>query len=136
MVITLLYCLERRLPAVESTAVTAVGWFDRAAILLTVGLTHLAGAMVGFDIARNVTLIIAIALVTRWAVNEASAAVAGLLILILNLLLGRTVGPNGEATYEWWALTLYPAESAVAWLLCTALFACALALPPSRRSKT
>ncbi|MEU1489893.1 hypothetical protein ABZ456_06510 [Streptomyces sp. NPDC005776] len=121
-----MYCMERRLNEAEVTAVSPIRQYDRSAAVLTVILAHFAGLMVGMDIARNVTLLLALALCARRVANEAVAATVGLMFLIINLILGRAVQPNGHTSQSWWALALYPAGSAAAWLLTIALFALSL----------
>ncbi|TLQ44682.1 hypothetical protein [Streptomyces marianii] len=133
IVIAVMYCLERRLPSAESTAVVPIRRFDQGAVVLTVVLAHGAGLVVGMDVARNITLILALALLTWRLANEATAAVAGLLFLILNLMLGRAYDANGHASHTWWALALYPARSVGAWLTAAVLFALALQLSASKR---
>lgn len=129
IVLAVMYCLERRLCEAESTAVTPVRRYDNGALILTVMLTHSAGLVVGMDVARNVTLLLAVALITRRLANEATAAGAGLLLLILNLVLGRAYQPDGHPSHAWWALPLYPAGNLAAWLIAVGLFAIALTLP-------
>ncbi|MEU4131957.1 hypothetical protein [Streptomyces wuyuanensis] len=126
VVIAVMYSLDRHLSEAESTAVTPVHHLDKGAVVLTASLAHLAGLAVGTDVARNVTLLLALALLVRRFVNEATASAAGMLFLIVNLVAGRGLQPDGQATHSWWALALYPADSAVAWLLTVALFAVAL----------
>ncbi|MER5964831.1 hypothetical protein [Streptomyces sp. NPDC002057] len=132
IVVVVLYCLERRLHAAESTAVAPIGRYDRGALVLTVVLAHAAGLMVGMDVARNVTFLLALALLVRRLANEATAATAGLLFLILNLILGRTYQPGGHSSHTWWALALYPAGSMAAWMVTGVLFAFALTLSEKR----
>ncbi|MFJ8002466.1 hypothetical protein ACIQ7D_36080 [Streptomyces sp. NPDC096310] len=136
IVIAVVYCLDRQLREAETTAVLPVGRFDQGAIIFAVLLTHVAGTMVGMDIARNVTLLLALALVTRRLANEATAAASGLMLLIINLILGRAYNPDGYATHTWWAVALYPSGSVAAWLVAIALFALALPLTFSRTSAT
>ncbi|WP_405855033.1 hypothetical protein OG361_18810 [Streptomyces sp. NBC_00090] len=126
IVIAVMYCLERRLLSAESTAVVPIHRFDQGAVILTAVLAHGAGLMVGLDVARNITLLLALALLTWRLANEATAAAAGLLFLILNLMLGRAYDASGHASHTWWALALYPAQSVGAWLVAAALFAVAL----------
>ncbi|WP_173265589.1 hypothetical protein [Streptomyces pacificus] len=132
VVVTTMYCLDRNLRGAESTAVVPVHLLDTAALVLTVVLAHLAGFLVGMDIARNITVLLALALVTRRLANEATATAAGLLLLLLNLILGRAYDPGGHASPTWWALTLYPAGSLPAWVVALVLFALALAIPGAR----
>ncbi|WP_405720613.1 hypothetical protein [Streptomyces sp. NBC_00046] len=105
---------------------------DQGAIILTAALAHAAGLVVGMDIARNVTLLLALALLTRRLANEATAAGAGLMLLNINLMLGRVYNPDDYATHTWWAITLYPSDSMTAWLVTVVLFALALLLAFSR----
>ncbi|MFI0990531.1 hypothetical protein [Streptomyces exfoliatus] len=134
IVVAVMYCLERQLREAESTAVAHVRLYDNGALILTVVLTHAAGLVVGMDVARNVTLLLAIALLTRRLANEATAAASGLLLLIFNLILGRAYQPGGHPSHVWWALPLYPAESLAAWLVAVVLFAFALKLSGAGRS--
>ncbi|MFE7429995.1 hypothetical protein [Streptomyces sp. NPDC057545] len=135
VVVATLYCLERRLNHVESAAVVKIARLDLGAVLLVVVLTHAAGLIVGMDIARNVTLLLSLALLVRWFTNEAAAATAGLMCLIASLMLGRTYQPSGEAGHAWWALPLYPADSFVAWLAATASLVVVTGLGLARRSR-
>ncbi|MDQ1009467.1 hypothetical protein QFZ82_003952 [Streptomyces sp. V4I23] len=132
-VVAVMYCLERRLREAESTAVVPVRRFESGAVLLTVVLAQAAGLVVGMDVARNITLLLALALLTRRLTNEATAAAAGLMFLIANLILGRAYQPDGHATHTWWAIALYPAGSMAAWLVTLALFALALAVSEARQ---
>ncbi|MGW2183942.1 hypothetical protein ACWCXX_39420 [Streptomyces sp. NPDC001732] len=134
IVVAVMYCLERQLHEAETTAVLPVLRFDQGAIILTAALAHAAGLVVGMDIARNVTLLLALALLTRRVANEATAAGAGLMLLIINLILGRAYNPDGFATHTWWAIALYPSDSMTAWLVTVVLFALALLLAFSRTS--
>ncbi|MFE6783880.1 hypothetical protein ACFVFF_16640 [Streptomyces sp. NPDC057680] len=133
IVIAVMYSLERRLPSAESTAVVPVHRFDQGAMILATVLAHGAGLVVGLDVARNITLLLAIALITWRLSNEATAAAAGLLFLILNLMLGRAYDASGHASHTWWALALYPARSMGAWLVAAALFAVALKVSTTKR---
>ncbi|MFE7549330.1 hypothetical protein [Streptomyces gardneri] len=133
IVIAVMYSLERRLPSAESTAVVPVHRFDQVAVILTAVLAHGAGLVVGLDVARNITLVLALALLTWRLANEATAAAAGLLFLILNLMLGRAYDGSGHASHRWWALALYPAQSVGAWLVAAALFAVALTVSATKR---
>lgn len=126
VVVAVMYCLERRLWEAESTAAVPVHLLDLGALVLTVVLAHAAGLVVGLDVARNTTLLLALALLVRRLANEAAAATAGLLFLILNVMLGRVHDPTGHAVHTWWALTLHPAGSVAAWLVAAVLFALAL----------
>ncbi|MGY3337710.1 hypothetical protein ACVW0K_003809 [Streptomyces filamentosus] len=135
IVIAVVYCLERRLPSVESTAVVPVHRLDQGAVILTAVLAQAVGLFVGLDVARNITLLLALALLTRRLANEATAALAGLLFLILNLMLGRVYDADGHTAHTWWALALYPAASMTAWVISTALFVLALKLSAVRRPK-
>lgn len=128
VVIAVMYCLERQLHEAETTAALPVRRFDQGAIILTAVLAHAAGLMVGMDIARNVTILLGIALLTRRLANEATAAGAGLMFLIINVILGRVIGPDGHSTHSWWAIVLYPSGNMLAWLVAVALFAVALPL--------
>ncbi|MFI6058002.1 hypothetical protein [Streptomyces sp. NPDC051286] len=134
IVIAVMYCLERQLHEAETTAVLPVRRFDQGAIILTAALAHAAGLVVGMGIARNVTLVLALALFTRRLANEATAAAAGLMFLLINLILGRAYNPDGYTTHTWWAVALYPSGSMTAWLVAVALFALALLLAFSRTS--
>ncbi|MFF9013498.1 hypothetical protein ACF09C_11115 [Streptomyces sp. NPDC014870] len=132
IVVAVMYCLERRLHEAESTAVAPIRRFDQGAVVLTAVLAHGAGLVVGMDVARNITLLLALALVVWRLANEAAAAAAGLLFLILNLMLGRAYDAGGHASHTWWALALYPARSMGAWLVAAALFALALKLSATK----
>ncbi|MFJ2560644.1 MULTISPECIES: hypothetical protein [unclassified Streptomyces] len=132
IVVAVMYCLDRHLHEAETTAVLHVHRFDQGAVVLAVVLAHAAGPVVGMDVARNVTLLLALALLTRRIANEATAAAAGLMFLIINLILGRAYNPDGHTTHTWWAVALYPSSSMAAWLAATALFALALPLASSR----
>ncbi len=134
VVIAVMYCLERELHEAESTAVVRVRRFDQGAVVLTMGVALAAGVIVGMDIARNVTLLLGIALLVRRLANEATASGAGLMFLILNIMLGRALTPNGHAAHTWWAIALYPPGSVPAWLVALAFFAFALPLSFSRTS--
>lgn len=125
-VVAVMYCMERRLRDAELTAVVPVRRLDRGAVLLTVGLAHGAGVLVGMDVARNIMLLLALALLVRRVANEAAAAASGMALLIGTLIIGRAYQPGGSATHTWWALPLYPAGSASAWLVTVAVFALAL----------
>jgi positive regulator of sigma E activity len=133
VVVAVMYCLERQLQEAEGTAVVPIHRFDHGALVLTVLLGHIAGLVTGMDVARNITLLLALALVTRRLANEATAAAAGLLFLILNLIIGRAYDPSGHATHTWWAVALYPAGSVTAWLFTVTLFTLALALSGTGR---
>ncbi|MFH8474824.1 hypothetical protein [Streptomyces sp. NPDC018000] len=124
--VAVMYCLERRILDVEITAVLPIRRFDQGAVVLTVVLAHLAGLVVGMDIARNVTVLLALGLLTRRLLNEAAAAAAGLMFLVINLILGRAYGPDGHVAHTWWAIALYPSNSMTAWLAAVALFVLAL----------
>lgn len=128
IVVAVMYCLERQLRQAESTAVVPIRLFDCAALVLTALLAQVAGLVVGMDVARNIMLLLALAVVTRHLANEATAAAAGLLFLILNLMLGRAYDGAGHAAHTWWAIALYPDDSTGAWLFAVLLFALALKL--------
>lgn len=95
VVIAVMYCLDRQLYEAETTAVLPVRRFDQGAVILTAVLAHAAGLVVGMDIARNATLLLALALLMLRLANEATAAAAGLMFLVINLILGRTYNPDG-----------------------------------------
>ncbi|MFV2117756.1 hypothetical protein ACE14D_04635 [Streptomyces sp. Act-28] len=134
VVVAVMYCLDRRLRDVESTAAVPVHRFDLGALVLTVVLAHAAGLVVGMDVARNITLLLALGLLTRRLANEAVAAAAGLLFLVLNVMLGRPYDPAGHVVHAWWALALHPAGSLAAWLVASAVFVLALKVSgPERR---
>ncbi|MFF8512363.1 hypothetical protein ACF064_30235 [Streptomyces sp. NPDC015492] len=130
-----MYCLDRRAREPERTAVVPIRRYDAGAVVLTVVLAHAAGLLVGMDVARNVTLLLALALLVRRLANEATAVASGLLFLLLNLILGRTLQPEGHASHTWWAVALHPAGSVTAWLGTAVLFALALRLSESRRAR-
>ncbi|MGW1882404.1 hypothetical protein [Streptomyces sp. NPDC001970] len=133
VVIAVMYCLDRSLGRAETTAVLPIGTLDRGTVAVTAGLAHLAGLLVGMDIARNTVLLLAVALLVRRLVNEAAATVAGLMVLILNLVAGRAYNPDGFVGHTWWAIALYPADSVSAWLITMLVFALALPLALPRR---
>ncbi|MEV4968627.1 hypothetical protein AB0886_24590 [Streptomyces sp. NPDC024062] len=126
VVVAVLYCLERRLQAQESTAVVRLRGWDLAVVSLTAVLGHLLGLFVGMDIARNLMLLLAFALVIRQLSNEAAAGGACLLLLLATASLGRSYEPSGHLTGQWWAIPLYPSESLRAWVVAVALFGCGL----------
>ncbi|MFB6815613.1 hypothetical protein ACFCV8_13835 [Streptomyces sp. NPDC056347] len=128
IVIAVMYCLDRHLGNAEATAVRPIRRFDRSAVVLTAAFAHLAGLVVGMDIARNVTLLLALGLLTRRLANEATAAGVALMFLIINLILGRAYSPDGQRAHTWWAVTLYPSDSVAAWLAAVALFLLSLTL--------
>ncbi|MEV6593485.1 hypothetical protein [Streptomyces acidicola] len=128
IVIAVMYCLDRNLGQAETTAVLSIGTLDQGIVAVTAGLAHLAGLLVGMDIARNIVLLLAVALLVRRLINEAAATVAGLMVLILNLVAGRAYNPYGFVGHTWWAIALYPADSVTAWLITTLVFALALRL--------
>ncbi|MFF5333667.1 hypothetical protein [Streptomyces sp. NPDC013181] len=128
VIVALMYCLDRRLPDAEAVAVISVRRLDKCAVILATLLAHAAGAMVGMDFARNTMLVLALALLTRRVANEAAAAGASLLLLIANVLLGRSLDPAGHAAYTWWAVALYPAGSLLAWFVAAAALLLALLL--------
>ncbi|MGW2842614.1 hypothetical protein ACWCWD_33100 [Streptomyces sp. NPDC001493] len=125
-VIAVMYCLERRLAEPEITAVVPVRLLDQAAVLLTGALALAAGASAGMTTARNVLVLLALALLARRAANEAAGTAVALLYLVVDLALGRTRTPDGLDAHTWWALTLYPASSPGAWAVCTAALLLAL----------
>lgn len=123
VVVAVMYCTERQLREAESTAVVPIRRFDHGAVVLTVVLAQGAGLLVGMDIARNIMLLLALALLVRRVANEAAAAAAGMMVLIGSLILGRSYQPGGGAAHAWWALPLYPSGSMAAWLATVVLFA-------------
>ncbi|MFE4061835.1 hypothetical protein ACFXP3_37065 [Streptomyces sp. NPDC059096] len=135
IVLAVMYCLDRHLHAAETTAVLPVHRFDQGAVVLTVLLAHAVGPVVGMDIARNITLLLALALLIRRVANEATATATGLMFLIVNLILGRAYDPSGHTTHRWWAVALHPSGSVAAWLTAIALLALALpqAFTPHRK---
>ncbi|MFB7836473.1 hypothetical protein [Streptomyces sp. NPDC056056] len=135
IVVAVMYCLERRAREPECTAVVPIRRYDAGALVLTVVLAHTAGLLVGMDMARNTTLLVALALLVRRLANEATAVAAGLLFLLFNLILGRTLQPEGHSSHTWWAVALYPAGSVTAWLVTAVLFALALPLAEGRRAR-
>lgn len=128
IVVAVMYCLDRRLHDAEVTAVVPVRRLDQCAVVLTAILAHGAGLVVGLAIARNTLIVLALALLTRRVANEAMAAGAALLFLIANVLLGRSLTPDGHAAHAWWAVTLYPAGNPAAWIVSVASVAIALPL--------
>ncbi|MFE6100824.1 hypothetical protein ACFVQ4_12760 [Streptomyces laurentii] len=128
VVIAVMYCLDRRLPSAESTAVVPVRRLDQAAVFLTAVLAPGAGLLVGMDVARNTILLLSLGLVAWRLSNEATASAVGLLFLIANVMLGRVHDGMGHASHTWWALALYPGRSVGAWLVAAVLFAVALKL--------
>ncbi|WP_033325856.1 hypothetical protein [Streptomyces yerevanensis] len=129
-VVAVMYCMERRLREAERTAVVPIRRLDHGAVILTAVLAHGAGVLVGMDVARNITLLLALALLVRRVANEAAAAASGMALLIGTLIAGRAYQPGGSATHTWWALPLYPAGSATAWLITVAVFALVLLASP------
>ncbi|MGW4032548.1 hypothetical protein ACWEFL_25100 [Streptomyces sp. NPDC004838] len=136
IVAAVVYCLERRLHQAEGTAVLPVHLFDRGAVVLTVVLMHAAVPAVGLDIARNTTLLLALALIAHRVANEAVAVASGLMFLILNLILGRASNPDGRTAHMWWAVPLHPPGSPAAWLVAVACLVLVLLLPRARDSAT
>lgn len=133
VVIAVMYCLERRLSSAESTAVVPVRRLDQAAVVLTAVLAHAAGLLVGMDVARNTTLLLALGLLAWRLSNEATASAVGLLFLIANVMLGRGHDATGHTAHAWWALALYPGRSVGAWLVAAGLFAVALLVSTAGR---
>lgn len=133
VVIAVMYCLDRGLCEAETTAVQPVSTLDRGMATATAVLAHLAGLLVGMDIARNTVLLLAVALLIRRLINEAAATAAGFMLLVLNLVAGRTYNPDGFVGHTWWAIALYPAHDFSAWLTTAAAFALALPLGIPRR---
>ncbi|WP_327176596.1 hypothetical protein OG599_15665 [Streptomyces sp. NBC_01335] len=125
-VIAVMYCVERRLADAESTAVVPVRLLDQGAVLLTGALALAAGASAGMAVARNVLVLLALALLVRRAANEAAGTAVALLYLVVDLALGRTRTPDGLDAHTWWAVTLYPSSSAAAWTVCVAALLLAL----------
>ncbi|MEV7858364.1 hypothetical protein AB0O86_05855 [Streptomyces hirsutus] len=132
-IVAVMYCLDRRLGQAETTAVQPVSTLDRGMVTATAALAHLAGLLVGMDIARNTVLLLAVALLIRRLINEAAATAAGLMLLVLNLVAGRAYDPDGLVSHTWWAIALYPADNFSAWLATAAAFALALPLGIPRR---
>ncbi|AYV32869.1 hypothetical protein EES41_39545 (plasmid) [Streptomyces sp. ADI95-16] len=135
--VAVMYCLDRRLPEAELTAVVPVRRIDRAAVSAGAVLLLAAAPAVGLDVARNTLLILALALVVRRIANEATAVAAGLLYIIANVMLGQPPDPLGYRIGSWWALPLYPAGSIPALAFVGSLFAGALAwgLAPHARTR-
>ncbi|WP_327253241.1 hypothetical protein [Streptomyces sp. NBC_01244] len=131
VVITTMYCLDRRLPAAESTAVTRIHWLDHIAVVATVFLTVLTGLVAGMDVPRNLMVLLALALLIRGVANEAAAGGACLLLLLGTAVLGRAYEASGQPGARWWALLLYPPASVVSWVL-AAIFLAAGLLAPGR----
>ncbi|WP_329043538.1 hypothetical protein OHT61_32405 (plasmid) [Streptomyces sp. NBC_00178] len=130
----ILYCLDRRLNAPEITAVVRVGRWDLTVITTAVVLAHLLGLIVGMDIPRNLMVLIAVALTVRRLSNEAAAGAVCLLLLLASASLGRAYQPSGQPTGQWWALTLYPADSPSAWAVAAVLFGLSLLASGKRLS--
>ncbi|TRV80104.1 hypothetical protein FKN01_07820 [Streptomyces sp. 130] len=126
VIVAVLYCLERRLEAPESTAAVRLRRWDLAAVSLTAFLGHVLGLFVGMDIPRNLMLLLALALLVRQFSNEAAAGGACLLFLLATATLGRYHRPSGQPTGQWWALPLYPPGSLTAWAVTLAIFGCGL----------
>ncbi|MEU3597342.1 hypothetical protein ABZ714_01200 [Streptomyces sp. NPDC006798] len=122
-----MYCLDRRLPDAEATAVVPVRLLDGAALLLTTTLTQLTAPLVGQAVTRNVALLLAVAVLARKLAHEATATLAALATLLLTLLAGRP--------QAWWALPLYPPGSLTAWLATATLFGSALWSTTARRPR-
>ncbi|MFJ9077597.1 hypothetical protein ACIRO3_20490 [Streptomyces sp. NPDC102278] len=137
MSVAVMYCLDRRLPEAELTAVVPVRRLDRAAVSAGAALLLAASPAVGLDVARNTLLVLALALVVRRIANEATAVAAGLLYIIANVMLGQPPDPLGHRIGSWWALPLYPADSIPALAIVVALFAAATAwgLAPRARPR-
>ncbi|MEV0580830.1 hypothetical protein [Streptomyces sp. NPDC050392] len=132
MVVATMYCLDRGLQEAERTAVIGLAWIDRGVVIAGVVLAHLLGPVVGWDVARNVMLLLGIALAFRYLANEAAAAAVPLMFLIFNIVAGRAYQGGGAAMHAWWALPLYPPGSIAAWLVSALVFALALRLLPRR----
>ncbi|WP_328865165.1 hypothetical protein [Streptomyces sp. NBC_00304] len=126
VILAVLYCLERRLEAPESTAVVRLRCWDMGVISLAAVFGHLLGLFVGMDVPRNLMLLLAVALVVRQFSNEAAAGGACLLLLLATATLGRSYEPSGELIGQWWAIPLYPPESLIAWAVALTLFCCGL----------
>ncbi|GAA3753240.1 hypothetical protein [Streptomyces tremellae] len=128
VVLPMLYCLERRLVAAEVTAAVPVSRWDGFVIVASAALGAVAGLLVGFDITRNLMLLLAVALMARRFGNEAAAGGICLLIMLVTASFGRAYGTVGHAVPRWWAVPLYPAASLVSWVVTLALFALGLRL--------
>ncbi|MFI8102759.1 hypothetical protein [Streptomyces sp. NPDC086023] len=126
VVVTVLYCLERRVGAAEGTAVVPVRRLDHGALLATLVLVHLAGLAVGMDVPRNLMMLLALALVVRHYANEAAAGGACLALLLTTAVIGRVHDGTGYASARWWALPLHPAGSVATWLAALLLLSGAL----------
>ncbi|MFJ4902538.1 hypothetical protein [Streptomyces sp. NPDC088727] len=126
VIVAVLYCLERRLEAPESTAVVRLRRWDMAVVALAAVFGHLLGLFVGMDVPRNLMLLLAVALVVRQFSNEAAAGGTCLLLLLATVSLGRSYQPSGELVGKWWAIPLYPPGSLGAWAAALALFGCGL----------
>ncbi|MFJ9344793.1 hypothetical protein ACIRP0_36765 [Streptomyces sp. NPDC101733] len=124
--IAVMYCLDRRLPEAELTAVVPIRRLDRAAVSAGALLVLSTTPAVGLDVARNTVLILAVALTVRRIANEAAAVAAGLLYIIANVMVGQPPDPLGYRIGSWWALPLYPADSIPALAVVAILFASAL----------
>ncbi|MEV7233431.1 hypothetical protein AB0N06_05430 [Streptomyces sp. NPDC051020] len=129
LVIAVMYCFERRLTAVERTAVARIMLWDRLAITTLVIALHLLGPLVGMEVARNTMLLLAIALVVQALSNEAAAGAVCLMLLLGVANTGRSYDPSGLVSARWWALPLQPSDSVTAWSVALILYAASLSLP-------
>ncbi|WP_326698245.1 hypothetical protein OG909_13385 [Streptomyces sp. NBC_01754] len=127
-----LYCLERRLQAPESTAVVPVKRWDLAAVTAAAALSHLLGLLVGMEIPRNLMALLAVALLVRRFSNGATAGSVCLLLLLASASLGRAYQPAGQPTAQWWALTLHPSGNLSAWAAAVVLFGIGLLVSDQR----
>ncbi|MYY13199.1 hypothetical protein GT204_31025 [Streptomyces sp. SID4919] len=128
VVMAVLYCLDRRLGEVESTAVAPVSLRDHATVTGVVVLAHAAGPWVGMDVPRNVMLLLAVALTARRFMNTAAAGSVCLGALAVTVVMGRGQGPSGQVVLQEWALVIHPSDSGAAWVAAVILFTLALAV--------
>ncbi|MFF9350271.1 hypothetical protein [Streptomyces sp. NPDC014734] len=128
LVIAVMYCSERRLTAVERTAVTPIMLWDRLVLTTLVIALHLLSPLIGLEVARNTMLLLAVALVVQALSNEAAAGAVCLMLLLGVANTGRGYDPNGLVSARWWALPLQPSESVMAWSVALVLYAASLSL--------
>ncbi|MEU6757266.1 hypothetical protein [Streptomyces sp. NPDC046685] len=133
VVIAVLYCLERRLPAAESTAVARIQLLDHMAVAGTVLSTLVIGLVTAMEVPRNMMILLALALVVRRFANEAAAGGACLMLLLGTAVLGRAYESTGHMGARWWALLLHPAGSAMSWAFAGALLAAGLLISDTKR---
>lgn len=134
LVIAVMYCCERRIAAVERTAVARIKVWDRLAITILVVALHLLGPLIGMEVGRNTMALLAIALVVRELSNEAAAGAVCLILLLGVANAGRSFDPDGPVAARWWALPLQPPDSAIAWSVAFVLYLASLPLSAMAKS--